>query len=506
MLILGFLSAGLQTPAAENPPGPTTDTSEVRFDDHFHDNALRFDLYQVGNAAEEIVAIDRIIEEPLWPENRTRLVDPFNLGRYAVKIIDVETGALIFSRGFDSLFGEYKTTVPAADGVRRVFQRPVRIPHPKRPFVFALEVRDRENVLRPLFSVDIDPGDYRIIRGSVLGRDIIHEVQRTGDPRERVDVVIVAEGYTAAEEGKFRADSDRMAGWFFSIEPFKSAQHRFNVTAVLRPSLESSVDEPRQGLFRKTALDASFNALDLDRYLLVDKLHRLREVASQVPYDTIVVMVNSTRYGGGGIYNDYCITTVDNARSKDVFLHEFGHSFAGLADEYYTSEVSYNEFHPPGIEPLEPNITALLDPEGIKWKELLSPGIPIPTPYGKEDIEALQASRRDARIAAAREIEDAKAAGFTDDAIQELRARHKAADEDIAKQILAIRARFRHLEDQVGAFEGAGYAAKGLYRPMMHCIMITSPTGEYCRVCEAAISRMIDYYAVGNSPCPAPPP
>lgn len=217
-------------------------------------------------------------------------------------------------------------------------------------------------------------------------------------------------------------------------------------------------------------------------------------------------MVNSPRYGGGGIYNDYCITTVDNARSKDVFIHEFGHSFAGLADEYYTSDVSYNDFYPPGIEPLEPNITALLDPENIKWKDLLSPGIPIPTLHGKEELEAIQAERRKSREAASREVEEAKAAGLSGEALQDLQARHKTADDGFAKRIEEVRARFRHLEDKVGAFEGAGYAAKGLFRPMMYCLMITSPTGEFCRVCRAAISRMIDYYAGEDAPVPGPRP
>jgi len=180
----------------------------------------------------------------------------------------------------------------------------------------------------------------------------------------------------------------------FETEPYKSHQDRFNLYGVSGPRSESGSDEPRQKVYKNTILKASFNALDLDRYLLTEEGFLIREMAARVPYDSIIILVNSKRYGGGGIYNDYCLTTVDHPASRSVFLHEFGHSFAGLADEYYSSEVAYNEFYPPGVEPLEPNITALLDPQSLKWKDLLSPGISLPTEYGKEELEKLQAERR----------------------------------------------------------------------------------------------------------------
>jgi hypothetical protein len=242
-------------------------------------------------------------------------------------------------------------------------------------------------------------------------------------------------------------------------------------------------------------LNASFNAFDLDRYMLIEEDHRIHEIAGQVPYDAIIVLVNSKRYGGGSICLDYCVTTVDHPRSPQVFIHELGHSFAYLADEYYQSEVSYNDFYPKGVEPLEPNITALLDPANVKWKDLLEPGIGVPTAYGKEAIETLQAERQKNRQALAEEIKNAKNRNASAKDIKRIEEKFRKADAGLNTKIEAVRKKYADLEDKVGVFEGAGYASKGLYRPMIYCIMISSPKGEFCRVCQRAITRMIDFYS-----------
>jgi hypothetical protein len=363
--------------------------------------------------------------------------------------------------------------------------------------LFVIEARDRNNILHPLFTETVDPSDYHIIKETTAGGATIYEALKNGPPRRSVDVVFVAEGYTAEDKDKFRSDVDRFTRWLFEIEPYRSAKAVFNVTGIMRPSLERAMDEPRQGAYKKTGLNASFNAFDLDRYMLIEDGHRLREVAAEVPYDAIVVMVNSKRYGGGGIYNDYCVTTVDNERSKAVFVHEFGHSFAGLADEYYASDVSYNDFYPKGVEPLEPNITALLDPRHVKWADLLSPGIQVPTEYGKERIEALQAEARKVLQEAARDVEPAKAKGLSEKEIKKVQERSAQAVKDIQAKIEAVRKEYASVYDKVGVFEGAGYASKGLFRPMVYCLMISSPKQEFCLVCRRAITRMIDYYT-GN--------
>jgi hypothetical protein len=469
--------------------------TSVAFDEYFIDKAMRVDLYLIGDAREELATLDHVYQEGTWPENPGSLIEPFENGSYAVKIYDITSNRLIYSGGFSCMFSEYKTTAPALNGVKRVFERSVRLPFPKRPVLFVLETRDKSNLLHPLFTEKIDPADYHIIKETTTSGDFIYEALKNGNPKEKVDLVFVAEGYTAEDKDKFKSDVGRFAGYLFEFEPYKSAKEKFNITGILRPSPERAMDEPRQGIFKKTGLNASFNAFDLDRYMLIENNHQLREIAAQVPYDAIVVLVNSKRYGGGGIYNDYCVTTVDNAASKQVFIHEFGHSFAGLADEYYSADVAYNDFYPKGVEPLEPNITALLDPAHVKWQDLLSPGIPIPTEYGKEKIESLQEERRKAREMMRRELETAKQNKAPEKKIKSIEEKYGKKAKEIEQKIQAVRSQYSYLDDKVGVFEGAGYSSKGLYRPMVYCLMISNPKDEFCLVCQQAISRLIDYYS-----------
>jgi hypothetical protein len=469
--------------------------AQVPFDDFFLDQTLRVDIYQTGDSKEETVTIHQVYKEGPWPESTAGLIPPFDYGRYVYRLYDVATNRLIFSRGFDTMFAEYKTTSPALAGEKRVFERSLRTPLPKRPVLFVIEQRDRRHLLHPIFDRTIDPTDYHIIGETPSAGDAVFEAQIAGDPRDKVDFVFLAEGYTAAEKDKFKSDLDRMTAFLFSVEPYKSSKDRFNIRGVFRPSPESAMDEPRQRAYKKTTLNASFNALDLDRYMLIEEDHLMHAIAGQVPYDAIIVLVNSARYGGGSIALDYCVSTVDFPTSPQVFIHELGHSFAYLADEYYQSEVSYNDFYPKGIEPIEANITALLDPANVKWKDLLAPGIGVPTEYGKEEIEALQAERRKNREARAKDIEEAKKRNASPKEIQRIEEKYKKADAGLNAKIEAVRKRYADLVDKVGVFEGAGYASKGLYRPQIYCIMISNPKNEFCRVCERAIARMIDFYS-----------
>jgi len=495
--VLFLFLLALTLPAAAVAAAPAGEARPL-FSEHFLDKALRIDLYQAGDASEETVTVHQIYEEGTWPESLSGLIPPFEYGRYVYKLYDVASNRLIFERGFDTMFAEYKTTAPALAGTKRVFQRSVRVPLPKHPVLFVVEKRDKRHLLHPLFSQVIDPADYHIIREQPASGDWVYEVQVTGDPHDKVDFVFIAEGYTPGDRDKFRADVDRMAAFLFTVEPYKSLKERLNIRAVFRPSPERGMDEPRQRAYKKTVLNASFNAFDLDRYMLIEDDHRMHEIAGQVPYDAIIVLVDSKRYGGGSIGLDYCVTTVDNPRSLEVFVHELGHSFAYLADEYYQSEVSYNDFYPKGVEPLEANITALLDPANVKWKDLLSPGIGVPTEYGKDRIEALQAERRANREAQTKEIEGAKLEGAPEKEIKRIEEKAKAADAALAAKIEAVRKEFAALNDKVGVFEGAGYASKGLYRSMVYCIMIGNPKNEFCVVCQRAIARMIGFVSGGE--------
>ncbi len=322
----------------------------------------------------------------------------------------------------------------------------------------------------------------------------VFEILKNGDPHEKVDIVFVAEGYTSKEEGKLKADLKRFTEIFFNHEPYTSYKDRFNIYGVFEPSEESGCDEPRHGIFKNTALNASFNALGSERYLLMEDNRSLRDIAARVPYDTLFIMINHKRYGGGGIYNLYCTFTVDNQWYEYLFLHEFGHSFAGLADEYYTSSVAYNEFYPRGVEPTEPNITALLDLKDLKWEDLLSPDIEIPTLWEKEGFDKMDMAYQKMRREINEKIARMKREGAPQAEVEKVEQESELLSREHAKKMddYLLKSRFR---DKVGAFEGAGYSAKGLYRPMLDCIMFSKGKKPFCRVCEQAIIRAIKHYS-----------
>ena len=476
----------------------------VAFDDFFVNKALRLELFQTGDAHEEIVSLHQIYEEPIWPENPKALIAPFELGRYAIKVFDAATDKLIYYKGLDTMFAEYRTTTPAIAGTKRVFQTTARLPMPKKPVRLSFESRNSNNVLSSIFSTTIDPADYHIIREAADQGDSTFEVQKTGDPHDRVDVAFLSEGYTAADKDKFKADVERFSNYLFTVEPYKSSKDKFNVYGVFRPSAERGMDEPRQHSFKSTVLDSSYNTFDLDRYLLSEENHKIHRMAAQVPYDTIVILVNTRRYGGGSVCLDYCISSVDNASSERVFVHELGHSFAYLADEY-VGTVAYNDRYPLGVEPLEPNITELLDPANVKWKALLTPGVAIPTSDGKAEVRALEAELKAAQKDGDEKLTAAKAKNSTESELKALEEQTKSKLAAIQVKLDQANASKEKLAEQVGAFEGAGYMAKGMYRPQFYCTMGNAgPTQGFCVVCRQALKQMIDYYAPDPAPATTP--
>ena len=482
IIALAVLTAG----CARAQKGPA-------FDDWFVDKTMRVDYFHAGNSAEETIALDQVFDQGIWAGSRTHLVDPFNLGRYLVKVYDAVSGTLIFSKGFDSYFGEYKTSDPALQGVRRTYHESALLPYPRKPVRFTVEAKDRQNAPKALFSQVVDPAATTVIRERLVPGVKVFEVVKSGEPRRKVDVAIVAEGYTADEEGKLKADLDRFAAVFFKLEPYKSHRDKFNLYGVFKPSPESGCDEPSHGSFKATALGATFDSLGSERYLLTEDNKSLRDIAAHVPYDALYIMVNHKRYGGGGIYNLYCTFTTDNQWYEYLFLHEFGHSFAGLADEYYTSEVAYNEFYPRGVEPAEPNITALLEPGQLKWKSLTSPGVEIPTRWEKADFDAMDNAYQKIRGEINAKIAKLKREGAAVAEVARVEEESERLSREHADKVDAF-LRASKYWGKVGAFEGAGYAAQGLYRPQLDCLMFTKGTKPFCKVCEAAVVLTILYY------------
>jgi IgA Peptidase M64/Peptidase M64 N-terminus len=465
-----------------------------KFNKYFNDNTMRIDYYHAGSDKEESITVDKIYNYGIWAGSRTYLLDNFNIGRYCIKIYDAASKELIYSKGFDSYFGEYKTSEDGANGITRTYQESAIIPSPKNKIIFAVERRDKENKLFEFFKKEIDPNDVMIIRNETKDPDVkVIQTVNNGDPHSKVDIVILGEGYSKNDETKFEKDLNYFTEVIFGQEPYKSMKNDFNIYGVLKTSVDSGVDEPRANIYKNTILNCTFNSLGSERYMLTEDNKTMRDLASYVPYDAIYIMVNHKRYGGGGIYNLFCTFTTDNQFRNYLFLHEFGHSFSGLADEYYTSETSYNDFYPRGIEPVEPNITALLNPPEVKWKNLLSEGIEIPTPWAKADYDSMDYKWQKERRELNNHIADLKRDKAAEDEIksaeEEYAQKDKAHSDEVDKYLQGSK-----YWKKVGAFEGAGYSSEGIYRPMLDCIMFSKGDKPFCKVCEDHIKKVIKSY------------
>lgn len=473
---------------------PGQQLENIDFTTYFENQTMRVDVFHTGDAKEEMFTIDRVIQEGPWAGNPRRTVAPFELGRYLLRVSDATSGTLIYSKGFDSYFGEYKTTEPGVNGVKKTFSESLLFPFPRNKVRLEVLLRDRLNQPQPIFSREIDPADMFIIRDKPAGDIKMDELVKNGPPTFKVDLVVLAEGYTEGEWEKFRKDLDRFCATILSQEPYKTYQDRFNITGVFKPSAESGCDEPSYGSFKNTVLGAQFDSFGSERYMLTDDNRAWRDIAGQVPYDAIMIMVNSPRYGGGGIYNLYCTFTSDNQWQQYLCLHEFGHSFSGLADEYYTSAVAYNEFYPAGVEPLEANITALLNAGNLKWKELVTKKTVVPTLWEKAAYEAMEKVYQQKRRETNEKIAALKRAAAPKEEIDALQAKSEEMSRLNGLEVNAFFKKSR-FQGKVGAFEGAGYAAKGLFRPMLDCLMFSRGRKPLCKVCEQAVIRTIRYYS-----------
>lgn len=438
---------------------------------------MRLDYFHTGDAKHEIFSMDRVVIEPLpWPGDMTKTIDDTNLGKYFFQVRDQKTNRVLYSRGFASVYGEWETT-DEAQKIMRSFSESLRFPAPDAPVDIVLKKRDAKNNWVDIWTTTIDPKDMFVDRSKPRSPAPLIPIQKMGDPATKVDLLLLGDGYTARETGKFIADARRLIAVLFSTSPFKEHRTDFNVWGLCPPAAQSGISRPSTGIYRDSL--STYDAFGSERYILSFDNQRLRKVAQFAPYESVEILVNGRTYGGGGIFNLYSTVAVDNAFANYVFVHEFGHHFAGLADEYYTSPVAYAPAAAERVEPWEPNATALLDKNKLKWKNLVAPDTPIPTAWNKEEFEAYEREygARRAQLRKANRPENEMEALFRED--------RRRVDAMMANEKYAGR---------VGAFEGAMYEAKGYYRPQVDCIMF-SRTNYFCRVCRRAIERVVTLYA-----------
>lgn len=405
----------------------------AQFDQWFTEASLRVDYTLTGNAKNTTFALKELIREPYWSGSKTNLIDKLEFGNYIVRVYEPGTDHLLFSKGYQNLYGEWQTTEEAAK-ISKTFDESVIVPFPKKTVEVALFHKDWNDNLIEGLRLTVNPDDYFIRTADKLNLPVYDAWIGNKDITHAVDIVILPEGYTQAEMGKFVKDCDFFVKSLFDYAPYDRYKESFNVRGVMAPSRESGCTEPGDHIYKNTVMRFSYWTFDSERYCMSTDNRDIRDLAGQVPYDQIYILVNSKKYGGGGIYNFYCSSAVSNAFSGDIIIHEFGHGFAGLADEYYQDETGYGDFYNNDIEPWEPNITTLVNFD-TKWKDMMDQDTPIPTP------------------------------------------------------------RVKKYEHTIGVFEGGGYEAEGIYSPHMDCLMKTFKGHEFCPVCQRAIERMILYYS-----------
>ncbi|MFB6341861.1 M64 family metallopeptidase [Saccharicrinis sp. FJH62] len=409
--------------------------AEVNYNAFFTNKVLRVDLVLSGNKTSQMASVSQVYEEKQWGGRTTKLDEFHGKGTYKYDLYDLNTGKLIYTDGFSTLFQEWQTT-DEAENIERSMENTIYAPLPQKDVRFVLVHRVDGLFTDTLLNINLNP-EGEIVRPTETPDSKTKDILISGKTDECIDIVLIAEGYTKYDEKLFFEDAQNFADALFTSKPFAENKGKFNIRAVMSYSEEEGADDPEQAIYVKTALNSSYNTLYSDRYLMTNDLYDVSNYASLVPHDQIIILVNSEKYGGGGIYNFYSINSTRGRKNQQVFIHEFGHSFAGLADEYYTSDVSYNDFFPADIEPWEPNVTTLVDFDS-KWKDMLDQDTPVPTP-----------------------------------------AKNK-------------------YKNTIGVYEGGGYVAKGVYRPFIDCRMKTNEAEDFCPVCARAIVRTINFYTKGD--------
>ncbi len=464
-LILGTTVTASAAPKqpASNPAVPRT---------------LRVDIQHSGDAKTEHYALERVVVEPLpWPGNPARPIDDSNRGSQKFEVLD-DSGRVLYSRGYSTIFGEWRST-DEAQAMQRSFQESLRFPMPDKPVLLKLHARDAANAFVPVWSLRVDPRALDVERAAAPAPGKPIAIRDNGDPSHQLDLLLLGDGYAANEMDKFEQQARALADHLFSVSPFKERANDFNVWALAVPVPVSGISRPSTDLHRASSIGVRYDIFGSERYALTLDNRAFRELAQHAPYDAIEIVFNSETYGGGGIFGQFSTVAGGNEWANYLFVHEFGHHLAALADEYYTSPVAYAAADAQRVEPWEPNVTALLQPDTLKWKGQVSPATPLPTPWPKAEFEAYQrdVQARRVKLRADKRPESEMSALFR--------------EEQAHSEALFAGHPHRHA---VGAFEGANYAATGYYRPQMQCLMFTR-ADAFCSVCQHAIEEIIDLYA-----------
>ncbi len=405
------------------------------FHDQFKDGTLRIDYTFMGNAFEQHVALREMSYTDNWYGRRINLNNVPLKGNGDLTLRDCKSGEVIYMTSFSSLFQEWITT-PEAMEVSKSFEFTLLVPMPLKPATATLVLRDNTGK-ESVHTYTINPNDV-LIRNRTKQQPLPYKyIHKGGDSKECIDVVILAEGYKADEMDTFLTDAILTKKEILSYEPFSSHSEKFNFIAVTTPSLDSNVSVPQSNDWRETAVSSNFMTFYMARYLTSGNVYDMYDLVTNIPCEHFIILANTSNYGGGGIYNSYTLTTAHHKDFRPVVVHEFGHSFAGLGDEYFYDNADDNDnMHSLNHEPWEPNITTLVDFES-KWADMIPYGIETPT-----------------------EVTPERTANYT-----------------------------------VGLYEGGGYLSKGIYRPADVCRMRNNTAERFCPVCERAIERVILHQA-----------
>jgi len=449
---------------------------KVVFDNFFADKTMRLDYFHTGNATEDRFAIDQVVSDGKWSGSKTQMIDHLELGMYFFEVLDADSKTLIYSRGFSSVFGEWQTT-PEAEKGNGTFHESLRFPWPKKPVQIIFKKRNPENKFQEIWTTTIDPSSRQVNPADIAPTHKVDVILENGPASQKLDIVILGDGYAITEMDKFRKDVKRLTDALLNAEPFKSRKSDLNIRAVETPGAVSGVTKPQPGVFKRSPLSVSYGIFGSERYALTFDNKTIRKIASEVPYDLMIILINEKTYGGGGIYNLFTTVSADNKYSEYIMVHEFGHHMGGLADEYYTSSVSY-EAQKITVEPWEPNVTALLNKDNLKWKALVEPETPIPTPWNKTPFDSFGYKIQ-------KERDSLRQANVPESVMEDLFTRQYNQESKFFSA--------EKYANKVGAFEGADYTQKGLYRPQLDCIMYTRHM-KFCKVCRKSLESVIDEY------------